>query len=150
MLVLKDGPTFFDVPSLLNLGTTVTALTYRLQRKWWSQKTQLPWALLENLPSTREDWEGKASFTEHSPPSSLPCWENPELHGVSTCKGLTDSQWSLLVNWLRNPDLQGLKKAPDGSSLRSVSPPPPKSPQVQPQTWNWDNHSRDAVSNPDP
>lgn len=97
---------------------------------------QLPWALLESLLSPREDWEEKASFTDYSPPSSSPGWENPELHGVSACKGLTDSQRSLLVNRLRNPDLQGLKKAPDGSSLRSVSPPPPESPQEQPQTWN--------------
>lgn len=33
-LVLKDVPRFFDMPSLLNLGTTVTALIYRLHRKW--------------------------------------------------------------------------------------------------------------------
>ena len=32
-LVLKDVPRFFDMPSLLNWGTTVTALIYRLQRK---------------------------------------------------------------------------------------------------------------------
>lgn len=32
-LVLKDVPRFFDMPSLLNLGTTVTALIYRLHRK---------------------------------------------------------------------------------------------------------------------
>ena len=33
LLALNDGPRFFDVPSLFNLRTTVTALTYRLQGK---------------------------------------------------------------------------------------------------------------------
>ena len=101
MLILKDGPRFFDVPSLLNLGTTVTALTYRLQRKWYyvtfkvrSQKTysfhRLCWKacpLQERTGKGRLPLQNTALLAVRLAGKTLNCMESAHVRAWLTVNG---------------------------------------------------------------